>query len=153
MRSAIRIMPWARGADPVSITAGDGGTYPLASVGEGSSVGSVPIDPDLVERIAVTRKTRKVRSRSNHVAGSGLASGHRLSMTLKWTGLSKAQRDTLMTFLDTTIGQTASPFDIAPDGPSSASEERLKVRLRARATDTLDAKGAYGVMAEVEECY
>lgn len=157
----IRLKDLAAGVDPLVIVDGQGPpgseTRLMTASAEGVSVGPSPVDPKLVARARVVRATRRVRSVSRHLATSGLATGRRLSFPIEWSGLSKAERDSLATFLQETCGGGELPFDIAPDGASSAPGDRMTVRQVAPLADSHVSHGGgnrvYSLSVEVEEVF
>ncbi|GMV26935.1 MAG: hypothetical protein AMXMBFR58_29660 [Phycisphaerae bacterium] len=138
------------GPQTVSVPSpGTGGWYPLTPTIEPSSVGAPPLAPSLVRGVSRQIESRILRSRSNHVATSALETAARPTFELVWGAVSTAERDQLVTFLESTAGNGLSAFDVRLDGPGSSV---TKVRALSYATTQLP-KGTHDVTARVEEVY
>jgi len=69
---------------------------------------------------------------------------------VRWGGLTMAQRDTLIAWLNVTVGVRLNSFDFAIDGPGSAF---VVVRPVKRFEDRWEAKTSYTVEVECEEVF
>lgn len=155
MSASAPIKPWLAGADPVTVTDGEGGTYILTPSGEGASAGTITPHPGVVGSVQMDRAVRVVRCRSGQRASTPLASARRATMTLNWTGLSKSQRDTVNTFLRVTCKGGQIPFSVHVDGGSD-NADLINVRQIGPLEDTMTENGSgpvYELSVRVEETF
>lgn len=155
MSAPAAIKSWLAGSDPLVPTAGDGGTWPLKPIGEGAAAGTIPIGPDLVRAVSLSRATRTVRARSGELCAAPLATARRGTFDLQWSGRSKADRDTITAYLRDTCRGGGVPFAVHIDGGSDGTD-LVNVRQIGPVSDVMTDNGAapvYTIRVSVEETF
>jgi hypothetical protein len=102
-------------------------------LGEPLSVGVPPIAPDLVRRLATGLPVRVVESEAGIVHTVPVDVAARPRVSVAWSGLTLARRNTLRTWLVGAVLGGVMAFDLEPDGPGSGA---LRVRLTGAWTET-----------------
>lgn len=148
MTAAVKIRDWTRGADPLS-------PQPplLIPEAEPLSQGEPPYPPQLVDRLMIGWDRRRVGCRSGQTITCGLATAPRPRLSVRWDGLTKAERDALLAFLRDDVEGTTKAFDLRPDGPDEPGVGIVTVRAIADAVNTWQTKGAWRIEAECEEVF
>lgn len=152
---AISLRDWRTGPNTVTPVDGSGGFHPLVPIDEPASVGAPPSVPDLVESVTWPWPTRRKASRSGEVRTGPADNAARLTMPLRWTGLTKLERDALLAWFRDEVQWTVKAFDVEPDGPGTGT---LTVRATGNPVDTYeghghDHAGVYRVEVVVEEVW
>jgi len=149
--AAVKLQPLFTGSQAVSVPSdGTSGFYRLTPSGEPASVGAAPIAPSLGDGVDLSWPTRFVTGASNHVTACPIDVAQRGRCVVRWGGLTMAQRDTLIAWLNVTVGVRLNSFDFAIDGPGSAF---VVVRPVKRFEDRWEAKTSYTVEVECEEVF
>lgn len=152
---AISLRAWRTGAQTVTPTEGSGGFHALAPIDEPGSVGAPPVTPDFVEGLSWTWPMRRKVARSGQVRTAPADNAARPRMTVRWTALTKSERDTLLAWFEADVQWTVKAFDLEPDGPGTGS---MTVRPIENPVDTYQGHrsnhaGIYRVEVTVEEVW
>lgn len=124
---AVQLAPWLAPQEETTLSVGVDGLALLVPGTEPASAGAVPINPDLVEGLETTLPSRRVRSRAGYDQTSPAGTKPRPIVRVSWTGLTRAQRDTLMTFLRGDCGGGERAFSVKVDGSDAVSTRAFRM--------------------------
>lgn len=147
--AATSLRPFTTGTETVTITPGEGGTYPLVGA-EPASVGAPPIAPSLMESLSVGQASRVVKSRSGHFCTSAAETARRPRARVVWIGLTQAQRESLLAWIRETLRGPLNAFAVEPDGPGTGT---VRVRMVGNPVDTWVNRRGWSIEAQVEETF
>lgn len=149
--AAIKFRDWKRGTDPVTPTPGVDNFAACMPITEPLTSGPPPLAPDLVEGIESGWLLWRRGCRSGQVVSGPLATATRPRWRVKWTGVTKAERNSLFEFLRDTCGDGLFAWDLEVDGAGQG--EMAVVRALGPAAGTWVNKPGYSVEVEVEEVF
>lgn len=150
---AIQLVPWAQGPEPTTILPGSGlaaDMLVLIPSSEPGTVGLPPLTPDLVSSWGVAGTTRRVRDAAGYTQTTPLDTTQRTAWQVAWTGLSLAERNTLLAWLRTDAEYGLFAFTLEPDGPGEGS---VNVRPLVLYRDVHIGPRHYDVLVECEEVF
>lgn len=148
---AIQLAPWKGTPNSVtpSVGTGSGQLIALLPVAEPVSVGAPPTLPSFVQGVEtdLAGEVRRVRSISGHLKTTARTSGHRARFSVQWEGLTKAQRDAMWSWLNTTVGGggTLRAFTIAIEGEGAGGSTNLRMLQPPSETHVRRKAGTAGV--------
>lgn len=148
-----QLRPFRQGPEPTTITPGSGAAsdqYALIPLAEPASVGAAPLVPALISAVEVETTTRRVRDAAGYTSSTPLDTAQRTRWSVAWSGLSPADRATLLEWFDQDIEHGLWSFTIEPDGPGSGGVE---VRLVSLAVDRWIDLVHYDIVVNVEEVF
>jgi hypothetical protein len=151
-RPAIPLVPWFQGSPSGLPVDGVGGFRSMIPVAEPLSVGPPPFRPALTMGLSQPWMTRRVRSLCGAVITSSLETASRPTAIVRWTGLRKAQRDTLWAFLTgkADVAGGVRAFTLEPDGEGNGE---VFVRPISKPRDEYAIRNVYVVSVDVEEVW
>ena len=151
MNPAVKVSDWKQGAEALTLTPGEDDLALLLPAAEPVSVGEPPYAPDLVARLSTGHRVRLARCRSGELISHSLGTKARPVLTLAWSGLTLAERDTLTDWFRDTVQGTRNAFTIRPDGPDTTT---VNVRLLTDMTSSWRSRPAYDILdVAVEEIF
>lgn len=148
-----QLRPFRQGAEPTTITPGSGAAadqHALIPLTEPASVGAPPFVPALVSAVTIESTTRRVRDAAGYTSSAPLDLAQRTRWTVAWSGLSLADRNELLAWLDQDVEHGLWSFTLEPDGPGTGDVEVRPVSLPV---DRWIALVHYDVAVEVEEVF
>lgn len=153
---ATQLGPWLAPQEETTLSVGVDGLALLIPGSEPLSAGAVPINPDLIDGLSSSLPSRRVRSRAGYDQTSPAETKQRPEVRVSWTGLTRAQRDTLMTFLRVDCKGGELAFSAKVDGSDAATSRAFRM-LEDPADEWVardkSADGVYVVTVRCEQVF
>lgn len=111
----------------VTITPGVDGFAALVPLAEPLSAGAPPVRPALLDGVmAGMRPARITADGAGYTGTAALATHRRPRLTVRWSGLTGAERVLLEGFFRADVGGTLASFDLEPDGEDAADVVQVR---------------------------